>query len=148
MTAEKLLFRGLAHICIYTADIESSIRFYQDNLNFRVDYRTIQNPDFVPDGFYPLKYALLHQENCIVELLEPSSTAGIGKETSGAIDHFALEVKNIDDVYETLKSRGVRFEEEVGTFETLFGGYRAYKGFKSVFALGPSGERIELFEYI
>jgi len=136
-------FRGLAHLCVYTKDIEKSIAFYKDCLDFTLTYRTVQNPDQKPDGFFPLKFALVEQGSCVIELLQPSDPGRVKENVDGIVDHFALAVENIEQVFERLKKKALKFVFELGTCKTLFD-----KGFKAFLIKGPSGESIEVFELI
>jgi catechol 2,3-dioxygenase-like lactoylglutathione lyase family enzyme len=137
-------FKGLAHICVYTRDIEESIAFYRDNLDFRLAYQTVQNPDQEPDGFFPLHFALIEQGSCVIELLQPADLNRVKQDVDGIIEHFALAVENIEAVYERLrKVEDLEFVFPLGTCATLFD-----KGFNAFLIKGPSGERIEIFQML
>ena len=129
-------FTGLAHICIFTDDIEKSKRFYVDNLGFKVTYETeIMREDGV------MKYALVRLGNLPIELLQKPDGTRSEDSGKGKIDHFAIEVEEIEAVVALLRERGVVFTTEVFTRESLLG------GIKGAFFTGPNGENIELFEY-
>jgi len=53
------------------------------------------------------------------------------------LDHFGLEVRDIDAVYAELKSRGVEFSQHV---------YTQRPGIRVMFLRGPEGISIELLE--
>ncbi len=142
MDVSRYRFRGLAHISVHTRDIEESIRFYLDNLAFELVYRTVQKPDCVPDSFYPLQFALIRQGTCLVELVAPSDPARVASHQRGVIDHFALEVKGIDEICEQLCAKGINFELGITEMHDLFDGFRC------AFIKGPSGEAIELFQFL
>ena len=141
MENKKAEYLGLAHICVYTRDIEESIRFYRDCLHFELAFQTVQKPDAQPDGFFPLKYALIRLGACIIELLEPSGTENLKIGEKGILDHFAVEVRNIETVAEELKAKGVVFDSDVFVLSDLLD-----VTVKGAFIKGPSGEAIELFE--
>jgi catechol 2,3-dioxygenase-like lactoylglutathione lyase family enzyme len=130
-------FKGLAHICIYTKDLQKSVHFYTENLAFRVEYQTLIKQ---PRG--STKYVSLRQGSCIIELLEPSNPDRVKENLKGSIDHFALEVTDLDKVVQDLKVKGVAFDTEILDMPWLF------KGVKGAFLHGPSGESIELFQYV
>jgi len=133
---------GLAHICIYTKNLEESLRFYERHLDFEMTYRTVVGRE-KQDGFFPLQYILIRRGSCIIELLQPADTDKVEVGAKGIVDHFALEVKNIEKVFERLKAAGVVDEaDKIFHFPDLFDGSRAF------FIKGPSGEGIELFEYL
>jgi catechol 2,3-dioxygenase-like lactoylglutathione lyase family enzyme len=128
---------GLAHINILTRDLERSIKFYQDNLKFTVvSQAEISRPEGVT------RIALVRQGNCVVEFAQPPQPETVPDKVKGVIGHFAIEVRNIDLVAAGLKAKGISLDREVTTLDTLFGGS------KVAFLSGPSGESIELFEYL
>ena len=65
---------GIHHICIYTKDMEESLNFYCNILDFEVLFRTIEKENVEPDGFFPLNYALIRLGNCTIEVLMPYDT--------------------------------------------------------------------------
>jgi lactoylglutathione lyase len=130
-------FNGLAHIQIATPDIERTIRFYQDNLHFVVVDRTeVARPTGT------MRAALIRQGSCILEIMERQTPEGAAQPAAGPIGHFALLVGNVDKAVAELKAKGVKFDREPSTNEQLFGGIR------TAFITGPSGERIELFQFL
>jgi catechol 2,3-dioxygenase-like lactoylglutathione lyase family enzyme len=133
-------FRGLAHICVRTKDIEQSLAFYTGTLGFAVDFRTVLGTDEEPNGFWPLKYALVRQGSCAVELLEPSDTGRVPIAIKGSVEHFALLVDDLAAAVADLQNRGVAFEGRISSVPGLPG------AFQSIFLNGPSGESIELCE--
>lgn len=127
---------GLAHICIFTLNLEKSVNFYTDKLHFEKVYETYVEKD---DG--NVKYAVVKLNSCIIELLEPDNKENlqIGKE--GVIAHIALEVKDLEKIVTELKTKNVEFTTGVFRLEKLL------NGVEGAFIKGPSGELIELFEY-
>lgn len=136
--AKPYAFGGLAHICVRTKDIEQSLAFYTGLLGFEMRFRTVLGMDAEPNGFWPLKYALVRQGSCAVELLEPSDTAQVPISIKGSVEHFALLVDDLAAAVADLQNRGIAFEGPIGSVPGLPG------GFQSVFLEGPSGESIEL----
>lgn len=128
---------GLAHINIQTKDLEKSIRFYEDNLHFVVTDRTESTR---PDG--TMKVALIRLGSCILELSQPPNPDSVVQNASGVIGHFAIEVSNIEKLVSELKAKGIKPARDVTTLDKLFGGARI------AFISGPSGESIELFEFL
>jgi lactoylglutathione lyase len=129
-------FIGLAHISIYTADMEKSIRFYTENFEFEKVYESIVEND---NG--NMKFAIVKLDNCIIEFLEPANKEGIETGKKGSIDHFAIEVKNLPKVVEKLKANNVEFTSDIFALEKLL------NGIEGAFLKGPNGEKIELFEF-
>jgi len=130
-------FVGLAHIQIQTKDIEKSIQFYVGNLDFKVISRSDMTR---PDGV--TKMALVGVGSCVVELSQPPKPETVLEKTRGTIGHYAIEVSDIEKAVAALKAKGVTMDREIFTMENLFGGIRG------AFISGPSGESIELFQYI
>lgn len=131
------VFVGLAHIQIGTKDLEKSIQFYVDNLGFKVINRSELTR---PDG--TTKMALVQLGSCILELAQPAKPETVLEKTRGTIGHFAIEVTDINKAVAAVKAKGITLDRDVFTLENLFGGIRG------AFLSGPSGESIELFEFI
>ena len=83
---------GLQHVGIPTKDIEGSIRFYA-GLGFEEIYQT-QNA--------ASRVAFLKLNDLVVEIWE-GSTSGV----SGSIDHIAIDVTDIEAVFEVVTSAGM-----------------------------------------
>jgi catechol 2,3-dioxygenase-like lactoylglutathione lyase family enzyme len=130
-------FTGLAHIQIQTRDIEKSIRFYQDNLHFVVVDRSEMTR---PGG--TTRMALIKQGSCVLELSQPANPDTVVEKARGTIGHFALAVKSVDKAVAELKAKGITPDREPSNSDQLFGGIRM------AFISGPSGESIELFEFL
>jgi catechol 2,3-dioxygenase-like lactoylglutathione lyase family enzyme len=130
-------YRGLAHIQIQTRDIEKSIRFYQDNLHFVVVDRSDMTR---PTGM--ARAALLKQGSCLLELSQPANPDSVLEKTRGTVGHFALWVGSVDKAVAELKTKGITPDRDPANSDQLFGGIRM------AFISGPSGESIELFEYL
>lgn len=124
---------GIHHLCVNTPDFEKSLRFYRDTLGFQVLTR-----ESCAFG----EYAMLGLGHSRLELIEPNKPDADSFGGGGSLAHFGLQVKNIDEVFETLKQKGVKFQsDQVNEFEEPMGGFRA------VSFTGPSGEAINLYEF-
>lgn len=132
---------GMHHLGIYTDDMEKTLDFYCNTLGFDLKYRIVEKEGCVPDGFYPLQYALIRLGNCTLELLQPYDCALAAKKGKGSLDHIGLSVTGIEEVIEELKRKGVCFNGEMGTNTTLMNGY------KGISFTGPNGEGIALYEF-
>jgi catechol 2,3-dioxygenase-like lactoylglutathione lyase family enzyme len=84
---------GIHHIGIPTEDIQKTIDFY-GRLGFVIDLQTV-NSDGAPTCFLKLK-------NLLIETYQLPHT----KKISGAIDHFAIEVNDVDRAFVELKNDG------------------------------------------
>ena len=130
-------FVGLAHIQIQTKDLEKSIQFYVGNLDFQVTDRSEMTR---PDGV--TKMALVRLGSCVLELAQPAKPETVIEKAKGTIGHFAIEVNDIEKAVAVLKAKGVAVDRDIFTMDKLFGGIRG------AFISGPSGESIELFQFI
>lgn len=124
---------GLAHIGIMTADMERSIDFYTRILNF-----TCYNRQNLGDT----ELAFLRAGSCEIELVAPADGTGINERRPGQVDHVAMEVTNLDEDLARLEEAGVVLSSPAGK-AALFA-----NGVRNVFFAGPSGERLELFQYL
>jgi catechol 2,3-dioxygenase-like lactoylglutathione lyase family enzyme len=133
------VFKGHAHIGIHTRDTVRSKAFYIENLGFKLEYEArLEKP-----GNEWLNLTFLRLGDMVIELIEPSDKTKAGQGQGGSINHIAIEVKGIEGIVKALKDKGVEMEaEEPNTIPNLFNGIR------TAFLKGPSGERIELVEYM
>lgn len=139
------------HIGAYCNDIEESIDFYTDVLDFRHLFSTE-----TMEGDKPLKMAWVKSNyGMVIELLEQedkSTTEAAGK----CLNHFAVRVDDMDVVVDRLGEKGVAIEagpfdalcpfdrplgEEDDDVFTVYGEGGAK--LRIMFFRGPGGERIE-----
>lgn len=124
---------GIHHLCVQTPDLEASLHFYRDIIGFQVVDR--ETCDFG-------KYAMLKLGGSRLELIQPNQADENSFGSRGALAHFGLEVKGIDEVCESLKQQGIQFETDTpGRYEQPMGGFRA------ISLTGPGGEAINLYEF-
>lgn len=120
---------GLQHIGIPTDDIERTIAFYT-SLGFSVALRT-ENKSASE------QVAFLRLGNLTIETYENKRAVL----RSGAIDHIALDVTNIDSLFEALKSAGFRIlDAHVQSLPFWERGVRFFS------IAGPNEEKIEFCE--
>jgi len=120
--------KGLAHIGIFVKDIDTSIDFYK-RLGFTLDKTESIH----------IRLAFLSAGTCLIELVEQKD---IGARTAGQVDHFAVEVDNLDAAITRAKENGIAIDASTVSFVDILGGV------KNVFFEGPDGERLEFFEYV
>jgi catechol 2,3-dioxygenase-like lactoylglutathione lyase family enzyme len=124
---------GIHHLCINTPDIQKSLTFYCDIIGFGILCR-----ETCAFG----EYAMLGLSGSKIELIMPDNPDENSFGNRGSLAHFGLQVENIDEVYESLKQKGVHFlTEKVNDYAEPMGGFRA------VSLLGPGGEAINLYEF-
>lgn len=133
---------GVQHIGIPTNDIKKTIEFFQ-LLGFEVAFRTINGPEEV---------AFLQLHNLVIETYQNHQV----KMEYGAIDHIAIDVKNIDALFEEVKAKAIEAEkvaaEKQATslfrmLDTQVNGLPFWeKGVKFFTIEGPNKEKIEFCE--
>lgn len=120
---------GIQHLGIPTNDIEKTIRFYEQ-LGFKVALRTNNNGEAV---------AFLQMQNLVIETYE-NRTAVM---RAGTIDHIALDVKNIDALFELVKTKQFQMlDEQVNSLPFWENGVKFFT------IVGPNKEKIEFCEKI
>nr|WP_302971371.1 VOC family protein [uncultured Prevotella sp.] len=119
---------GVQHIGIPTNDINKTIEFYHA-LGFETALRTVNGNEEV---------AFLQLHNLIIETYQNHQA----KMKYGAIDHIAIDVKNIEDLFQVVK--------EAGTFKMLDQQVNDLpfweNGVKFFTIEGPNKEKIEFCE--
>lgn len=85
---------GVQHIGIPTNNIEETINFYL-TLGFEVALRTVNGAEEV---------AFLQLHNLVIETYQNRQAAM----AYGAIDHIAIDVKNIDDLFKVVQRAGLK----------------------------------------
>lgn len=118
---------GIQHLGIPTNNMEETIQFYEQ-LGFKVVLKTINGDETV---------AFLQMHNLVIETYE-NKTAAM---QPGAIDHIALDVKNIDALFEVVKSKNFQL------LDAQVNGLPFWeKGVRFFTIIGPNKEKIEFCE--
>ena len=125
--AFKAIATGLQHIGIPTKDIEETIRYYTA-LGFEVAHRATCNGDPV---------AFLKLGDLIIETYQSSQAAG----RAGAVDHFAINVTDVDEARRIADGMGLNVIEE-GKLPFWANGVQYFT------ILGPNSEKIEFNQYL
>ncbi len=128
-------FLGLAHVAVYTRDIEESVAFYE-KLGGTLEE---QGSVFTPAG--EKKLALVSFGGAVLELTQSPTPVSMEE---GNIPHIALLVDDLDAVAAAIRAAGVEtfVTPEKRILPDLFGGLQNW------FFTGPSGEQIELLQKI
>ena len=126
---------GLAHIAIFTQDMQESIRFYQALGAHTTHMDSIEKPTGVN------QLALLEWAGFTIELIEPHDGTQVSK-NNGMIAHIAVTVEDLEQAAAQVRAAGVdSFLTDTPTIcPDVFG------GLKNWFFTGPSGEQIELLQ--
>jgi len=124
----------IQHIGIPVHDLEVSIPFYE-----RLGFENVMESPFEFDGGFGTCVMMKNHE-VIVELYQmpEKQLAEIKKRTNGHVDHFAIDVTDVDHAFETLKKAGFEILEETPTYLQFWKNGTRFFNVK-----GPSGEIIE-----
>ena len=122
---------GLAHIGIPTDDITESVLFYSE-LGFEVAYTGI-NPE---DG---LKAVFLRLGDMTLEVYESKDP----KKCWGAIEHIAINVKDIEAAYDLICKRALNTLDDEIHFLPYWD-----NGVKYFTIEGPNKEKVEFSQYL
>lgn len=127
---------GLAHVGLFITEMERSVRFYTEVLEFEEIWRNV-NPS--PQG--DVQVTFVQSGTLVLELVElPHPKI----RTDGWFDHIALAVKDLEQVMAALTARGVKFE--AGSREDAPQVFE--NGSRWVMLRGPDNEHIELNEVL
>lgn len=131
--------KGLAHIGIFTKDIDVAKAFYVDKLGCELYYeKFMEEPNDNWSKFSFLKLGSLN-----IELIQSTDLPSERYKQLGIIDHFAIEVENIEEAVNELKVKGVVFNNKEPIYLGDF-----FDGIKIIYFTGPDDLRIELFQYL
>ncbi|HAP57284.1 MAG: VOC family protein [Sphaerochaeta sp.] len=123
------LILGLQHIGIPTHSLEKTIDFYQ-SLGFSIIQAPLHDHKRV---------AFLKLGDVVIEAYESDETAA----HTGAIDHFALNVSDIQAVHSLVRSLG--YQELENGIQTL----PFFSHGVSYFTIqGPNAEKVEFAQYL
>lgn len=123
--------KGIQHIGIPTDDIEKTISFYE-KMGFEAAYRTINEEAGE-------KMAFMRLNSLTLEIYENHSA----KMMSGAIDHIAIDVKDIEIVFEQITAADLNTTKDIIHFLPFW-----EKGVRFFTIEGPNKERIEFSQYL
>ena len=122
---------GLQHIGIPTNDLEATIAFY-DTLGFQVAFRTVNEAANE-------KVAFLRMGDVTIEAYENKQAAL----ANGALDHIALNVTDIEAVFEAAKEKGFCILDTEIQFLSFW-----ENGVKFFTIVGPNKEKVEFSQYL
>ena len=117
---------GIQHLGIPTGDLGKTIEFYQ-GLGFEVIW---QNPGEV---------AFLQHGTLVIETYAVEAPAM----KSGAIDHVALNVQDIEAAWSDAQACGYETEDKAINFLPFF-----ERGVKFFTIIGPNREKVEFNQYL
>ena len=127
----KEQLNGIQHVGIPTNDIDATITFYE-TLGFTVAFRTVNEAANE-------KVAFLKLGNLTIETYENKAA----KMETGAIDHIAIDVIDIGQVYESITAAGLNTTKDTVHFLPFW-----ENGVKFFTIEGPNKEKIEFSQYL
>lgn len=122
---------GIQHIGIPTNDIEKTIAFYKE-LGFETALQTINKEA-------DEKVAFLKLKTLVIETYENKAA----KLESGAIDHVAVNVNNIEEVYQYISEKKLNTTNDTIHFLPFW-----ENGVRFFTIEGPNMEKIEFSQYL
>lgn len=122
---------GLQHVGLPTNDLKATIAFYE-GLGFETVYQ-VKNEAAGED------VAFLRLKNLTIEAYENGRAAM----QSGAIDHIAIDVDDVEAAYRLAQERGYQIVSNGVEFLPFW-----QKGVKFFILLGPNQERVEFNQYL
>ncbi|MEW5820254.1 MAG: VOC family protein [Cyanobacteriota bacterium] len=138
----------IAHVNIVVSNMEQSIKFYRDLLNFKIILdKEISSPELskgvgLENVHARVTIFKLSEGNALLELFEyknpAGKNAGINPPNTIPLNHIAFKVKKIKPYYESLKRRGVEFVSEPQTIAD---------GVSFCYFRDPDGALLELIEF-
>jgi len=126
---------GLAHIAIFTKDLEASVRFYETLGGVVTDQADVDKKV----GINHIK--MVQMPGFFLEIIEPHDGSPVTPE-GGLFPHIAIEVDDIDAAVADMKAAGIdSFYTASPMSMPIFGGIR------NIFLSGPDGEKVELIQH-
>ena len=122
---------GIQHIGIPTNDIEKTIAFYKE-LGFETALQTINKEA-------DEKVAFLKLKTLVIETYENKAA----KLESGAIDHVAIDVNDIEEVYQYISEKKLNTTNDTIHFLSFW-----ENGVRFFTIEGPNMEKIEFSQYL
>lgn len=117
---------GLQHIGLPTNDLEKTLAFYE-GLGFSVALRKVNEAAGE-------QVAFLQMKGLMIETYQNGCAAG----RPGAIDHLALDVTDVDALFERLRDSGYELLDDAVQFLPFW-----ERGVRFFTILGPNGEKVE-----
>ncbi len=142
------MIKLMHHTAITVTDLDRSIRFYCDQLGFKLDWRVDHRRSEPLEKVLALEnvdvsYAMVSGWGGRIELFQYHSPLGQPYPpdkpvNDRGITHFAFQVEGIDLLYEKLVADGVRFNAPPLVVR---------QGVKATYFHDPDGITLELVEY-
>lgn len=144
------MIKRLHHACITTSDIDRSLAFYRDTLGLKLEWK-----DDVSGGDHDTIFgeSNLHSRTAyfeggleLTQFFHPEGRKSLNLKTwDVGVSFFIFEVTDLENMYPSLKEKGVNF---VHPPITLRHPDSDVGGIKIAHLHGPDGERISLLEFL
>lgn len=119
----------LIHVDLAVADVERSVAFYTEQFGFE------ETAGFEVDG---TAHRFVAADNGVeLQLTESQHRENAGPGEDGPLQHVAVEVDDVDAVFERIDHHGAVKEPSDG-----------HRGARNAFVLDPDGYTIELVEWL
>lgn len=129
-------FTGLAHIALYTKNLEASVKFYTGLGGLVTGHAEVKKATGTN------RITMVQLPGFFLEIIEPHDGSPVTPE-GGLFPHIAIEVDDIDAAIIELKSIGINsFRTETPMDLPIFGGIR------NIFFKGPDDEQLELLQHV
>ena len=122
---------GIQYVGVPTNDMETTVKFYEA-LGFEVAFQTVNEAANE-------KVTFLKLGNLVIEAYENKAA----KLESGAIDHVAIDVKNIEKVHEMVTAAGLNTTRDEIHFLPFW-----ENGVKFFTIEGPNKEKVEFSQHL
>ena len=118
---------GVQHIGIPTNDLDKTVEFYK-KLGFEIAFEAVEE-----------KVAFLKLGSLVVETYENHEA----KMEYGAIDHVALDVRDIEEIFQYINEAGLNSTQDMIHFLPFW-----ENGVKFFTIEGPNKEKVEFSQYL
>lgn len=118
---------GVQHIGIPTNDLDKTVEFYK-KLGFEIAFEAVEE-----------KVAFLKLGTLVVETYENHEA----KMEHGAIDHVALDVRDVEEIFQYINEAGLNSTQDTIHFLPFW-----ENGVKFFTIEGPNKEKVEFSQYL
>lgn len=130
----------LGHLTVLTKDIKKSAEFYTLLGGKAISEDVLDLDNGETEHIIHMKF----DGDATIELIDPSYKT-VEAIATAPLEHFCFEVENVDETVKELRSKGIdSFADDEPHNEPLF----SEKGIRVMFLTGPSGESIELLQWL
>ena len=123
---------GFQHLGVPVSNIEKSIEFYS-----RIGFKVLSRYELQEDGGTTY-VAFIDLKNFCIEIYQPAAGFDPGRGETGPVDHFALNVADVDQAFEQIKSLGFEPMSDAPVQLPL-----QKNGIRFFIIQGPDGEKVE-----